>query len=178
MSPLPLPRPAGTTMGKGPVPRVTMGHKGQGTCCPHDPRPHSTQGPADGAGSALGSCGVTAEPRAPMCPQPPTVHGAEPLRATGSTHRSVASSVSAHQHGGSSGDVADPPLGSFTSLPYSNRGWSRVGPSLHAQPVAVSGRLFPGMAQPFPAGNQLFNANSDGVGRSTGKRGMGRQGQM
>lgn len=77
---------------------------------PHDPHPHSTQEPADRAGSALGTCGVTAEPRAPMGPQPPAAPWgsmAGPLHATGSTHRSAASSVSAHQYGGSSGDVAD-----------------------------------------------------------------------
>lgn len=41
----------------------------------------------------------------------------------------------------------------------------------------VSGRPFPGMAQPFPAGNRLFNANSDGVGRSTGNRKHQRDGK-
>lgn len=69
------------------------------------------------------------------------------------------------------------PLGSFTSLPYSNRGWRPVGLFLHAQPVAVSRRLFPDMALPFPAGNQLFNANSDGVRRSTGNRKHQRDGK-
>lgn len=166
----PHPPPAAPTAPSPPAPpRPPAPAAAEGLAPGPTGRSGARSGP--GAGWLRGESGARSS-RLPPASRSARGSAAEPLRAAGSSTRGPAAGTgSAHRHGESSGGaVAGPRLASFTSLPGSDRGWSPVGPSLHPQLVAVSGRGFHNTAPACPAGDQPFNANGDGVGRSTGSR--------